>query len=105
MALNTYGKNVVLNTGMGGINKMSLHTDDPGSDGTAHELSGGAYARMAVEWAAAANGSRDIAAPVTFDIPVGDISVTAIGLWDDATYCGIAALQNMSRRYASSDSR
>lgn len=88
MALNTHGKNVVLNTGLGGIDRLSLHTGDPGSEGTGHELSGGAYARMPVQWAAAADGSRDMASPVTFDIPVGDVTVTTIGLWDGAAYCG-----------------
>lgn len=88
MALNIHGKNVLLNVGLGGIDTMSLHTGDPGSAGTDNELSGGPYARMPVEWAAASDGSRDIAAAVTFDIPTGDVTVTTIGLWDGEVFCG-----------------
>lgn len=88
MALNIAGKNLVLNEGLDGIDKMSLHTGEPGSAGTANEVSGTGYDRQAVTWAAASNGARNIAAEVTFVIPTGNITVSAVGLWAGSTYCG-----------------
>lgn len=88
MALNAMGKNVVLNEGLDGIDTLSLHTGAPESAGTANEVAGTGYARQAVTWAAASGGARDIAAEVTFAIPTGSITITAIGLWAGTSYCG-----------------
>src|SRR6266540_1695955 len=58
---------------------LGLHTT-LGSAGT--EVTGGspAYARKAITWNAAATGSKDITAAVTFDVPAGT-TVRAVQLW------------------------
>ena len=48
---------------------MSLHTGDPGTTG-ANEASGGTYARQAVTWGAATNGTAT-ADQVAFDVVAG----------------------------------
>ncbi len=61
---------------------LGLHTT-LGSAGT--EVTGGspAYARKAITWNAAATGSKDIAAAVTFDVPAG--TIVAVQLWSAST--------------------
>ena len=62
---------------------VSLHTADPGTTG-ASEATGGspAYARKALTWGAASNGTVT-AAEVTFDVPAG--TYTHFGLFGAAT--------------------
>jgi hypothetical protein len=62
---------------------LGLHTT-LGASGT--EVTGGspAYARKAITWNAAATGSKDIAAAVTFDVPAGT-TVRAVQLWSAST--------------------
>jgi len=62
---------------------LGLHTT-LGSAGT--EVTGGspAYARKAITWNAAATGSKDITAAVTFDVPTGT-TVRAVQLWSLST--------------------
>lgn len=65
------------------VDRLSLHTGDPGTSGTANEVSGGtpAYARKACVYAAASGGERLLNADVTFDIP-GSTSVQYVGKWN-----------------------
>lgn len=65
------------------VDRLSLHSGDPGSDGTANEITGGtpAYARKACVFDAAASGERLLNASVTFDVPTG-VSVMYVGQWD-----------------------
>lgn len=62
--------------------RLSLHSGDPGVDGTANELTGGtpAYARKACTYAAAASGERLLSSDVTFDVPASTVSW--VGKWD-----------------------
>jgi hypothetical protein len=62
---------------------LGLHTT-LGSAGT--EVTGGspAYARKAITWNAAATGSKDIAAAVTFDVPAST-TIRAVQLWSAST--------------------
>lgn len=64
------------------VDRLSLHTDDPGVDGTANEVTGGspAYARKACVYSAAASGERLLSGDVTFDVPAGAINY--VGKWD-----------------------
>jgi len=67
------------------ITYLSLHTADPGDDGTNAEVSGGspAYARVAGTINAAASSSRALNADVTFDVPA--CTVTYVGYWSAIT--------------------
>lgn len=71
------------------ITQVSLHSADPGTAGTANELSGGtpAYARQNITHAAAANGNRDSTAVIPFDIPPGG-AVAYVGYWAGANFRG-----------------
>jgi hypothetical protein len=65
------------------VDRLSLHTGDPGVDGTANEVAGGspAYARVACTFVAAASGERLLNTTVTFDVPAST-SVAYVGWWD-----------------------
>jgi hypothetical protein len=61
------------------VTHLGLHSGFPPSG--ANELVGGAYARLAVGWAAAAAGCVAITGvPKTFEAPAGS-TVRAVGLW------------------------
>jgi hypothetical protein len=85
MPLSDNGRNSSVNGLATACTHMSLHTADPGTTGAA-ELTGGtpAYARKAVTWAAAASGTRNLSAAVTFDVP-GGVSVSHFGVWAAVT--------------------
>ena len=65
------------------VDRLSLHSGDPGSAGTANEISGGspAYARKACTYDAARGALRRLNASVTFDVPAS-ASVQYVGKWD-----------------------
>lgn len=63
------------------ITHVSLHTDDPSTNG-ANEATGGSYARKALTWGASSGTEAD-ATQVTFDVPAG--TFTHFGLWDAST--------------------
>lgn len=67
----TTSKNIMLDALT--VNKLSLHSGNPGADGTANELAGGspAYARKAATYNAASGGERLLSANVVFDVPAG----------------------------------
>lgn len=75
--INTTGKNVMLDALGTACGYLALYTDAAGTT----EVSGGtpAYARKAVTWNSASNGSKTTNGDVTFDIPAGT-TVRAIGL-------------------------
>jgi hypothetical protein len=64
--------------------KVSLHTADPGENGS-NEVTGGspAYARQSITWNAAANGSMDDSNVPVFDVPAGT-TVSYVGFWNSA---------------------
>jgi hypothetical protein len=74
-------KSVLATAYMGDIDKVSLHSADPGSTG-ASEISGGspAYARVTPP-AATINGTGQGSFQVTFDVPAGT-TVAGAGLRD-----------------------
>jgi len=62
---------------------VSLHDDDPGETGE-NEASGASYARQAVTFAAASDGTSTSDTVVEFsDMPAG--TWTHVGLWDAAS--------------------
>lgn len=72
---------------------VSLHTADPTDAGTGAEVTGGSYARVAVQpadgnWtgASATDGNTDNAAAITFPAPTANWGVvTHFGIWDRLT--------------------
>ncbi len=79
-------KNVMLDAVAAQITRLALHTADPGAADTgSNEVSGGspAYARKAVAFSAAANGSMVPNADVVLDVPAGT-SVAWVSGWNTA---------------------
>jgi hypothetical protein len=66
------------------IERISLHTAEPNSSGS-NEISGGEYARKAVEWNNAASGAIDDKTNgIPFKIPK-TTTVKYVGYWSDAS--------------------
>jgi len=72
------------------IEDISLHTADPGTDGS-NEVTGGSYARVAVTWGAASGGVKSNSAQLVFNVPAGT-TITHVGGWDGSTFRGGGAL-------------
>jgi hypothetical protein len=81
-------KNLILDAS--DINTISLHSGDPGSAGTANEVTGGGYSRQSCTFASAASGEKALSADVTFATPANQ-SVTHIGFWASSTFRTSAA--------------
>jgi hypothetical protein len=83
--LTNSGKNALLDGFVAGAGYASLHTSDPGTNGTA-EVTGGspAYARKAITWGSPASGEVTSAAGITFDVP-GTTTISYLGYWTAAT--------------------
>ena len=73
------------------VNKLSLHTDNPGLAGTANEYSGGGYEKRDATFNAAANGKRQLSANVMFS-GTPDETVSWLGLWSNTTFRGAIEL-------------
>lgn len=93
MALNNNG----LNAQVGGLTAVagyaSLHTAEPNTSGS-NEVSGGAYAREAITWAAASGGTAVSDAEIVFDVPTST-TITHLGYWSavsGGTFYGSRAL-------------
>jgi len=74
-------KNVMLDSLV--VDRLSLHSGDPGVDGLANEITGGvpAYARVVCVYNAAATGDRLLSVDVSFDVPA-TATVMYVGKWD-----------------------
>lgn len=94
MALNTNGRNAMLQGGLGNaVTHVSLHTGAPGDAGS-NEIPVGVYARQVVVWTAVAAGKRSNSAPITFTVPAGS-EVLYIGFWGSlaaGTFFGFSPL-------------
>lgn len=84
MAINTAGKNLMLDTFKAQIGFLSLHTAYPATTG--NEITGGApaYARKAITWPAATSGAITASSAPVFDVPAGT-TVAAVGFFSAAT--------------------
>lgn len=81
----TAGKNAML-SGLT-ITDVSLHTGDPGSAGTANEVSGNGYTRLTPTFASPSGGERALSTALDFDGPAnGD--ATWFAIWDSSTFLG-----------------
>ena len=89
MYYTTLAKNTMLNALT--INRMSLHTGNPGTDGTANVYSGGGYTYQAATFATAFDGKRQLSAAVVFQGTPSD-TVAWVGFWNSNTFRGAAAL-------------
>jgi len=83
MSLTTAGKNTALNGLTATTFRISLHTSNPGDNGSTAEASGNGYARQTVTLGAAAGGSRALTNTPTFDL--GAASYSHYGIWADTT--------------------
>lgn len=82
MAWSIAGRNARAEATAGLIVEVSLHTDDPGADGTANEVSGGGYSRQSPQFGSASDGTVGLTEPMEFSGP-GETSVEYAGLWGD----------------------
>jgi hypothetical protein len=83
MALNTGGKNLMLNGLTAAATHVSLHTADPGATGTS-EVSGSPYTRELADWAAASGGTAVNDGAIVFDVP-SLTTIAFIGYWSAGT--------------------
>lgn len=83
--LSPNGKNALLAGLKSAVTHISLHSSDPGSNGTS-EISGGtpAYARQAVSFGDPAAGSMATTASMTFNVPAS-ATVAYVGYWSAST--------------------
>lgn len=77
-------RHVMLDAAVADASYLSLHSADPGTDGS-NELSGGspAYARQQGTFGAASGGQRLLSSDLTFDVPAS--TVAWVGLWTAAS--------------------
>lgn len=88
--LNAAGLDRLLAAGLDAIDKLTLHSDAPGVDGTGNVVSAAA---VACTWGAAESDGgtgrqRRLAAAVEFTGATPTTTVAYIGLWDDTVFCG-----------------
>jgi len=83
MALQTAALNAAVDAIVALTGFASIHTADPGGTG-ASEVSGGGYARQAVTWTAASNGSRSANATLAFSA-AASTAANFVGLWSAVT--------------------
>lgn len=87
------GANAMLDALGAAARLASLHEDDPGSTGAA-EVSGGAYARQPIQWAASRRAIKATAGALAFDIPAG-ATLRFLGYWTaDGTFLGSRPLRD-----------
>lgn len=101
MGLNSAGLNLQVAGLTAAATHVSLHTASPGTDGD-NEVSGGAYTRESVSWAAASSGSAATDANIVFDVPTG-VTITHLGYWSASsggTFYGWRSL-NASQAFSS----
>lgn len=89
-ALNAAGLDLLLTAGLDAFDKLTLHSDAPGVDGTANVVSA---APVTCTWDTAESDGgtgrqRTLAAAVEFTGATPTTAVAYIGLWDDTVYLG-----------------
>lgn len=89
MPFATAAKNTMLDSIT--VDKLSLHSGDPGAAGANNEISGGSYARVAATFDAASGGERALNSDVSF-VCTALTAVSYVGFWDNTTFRGSAAL-------------
>lgn len=87
------GKNLMLSGFTGTAAYVSLHTDDPSTNG-ANEVAGGSYARKSASWGSPANATVTNSGNIVFDVPAST-TIKFIGYWSassSGTFYGSRAL-------------
>lgn len=87
------GKNLMLSGFTGTATYVSLHTDDPSTNG-ANEVTGGTYARKSAGWGSPSNGAVTNAGDIVFNVPAST-TIKFIGYWSASsggTFYGSRAL-------------
>lgn len=72
---------------------ISLHTSDPGEDGTENEVTDSAYARQAISMAVTVGPLASNDTVVTFPAAAEGFTVTHVILWGDSTPLDIQQLR------------
>ncbi len=82
--------------------QLSLHTADPGEDGTANEVTGGSYAKQAITFGAASAGVSSMSNSPSFtNMPA--CTVSHIAIWDQGTNCLFKGALSASKTVNSGD--
>jgi len=87
------GKNLMLSGFTGTATYVSLHTDDPSTNG-ANEVTGGTYARQSAAWGSPSNGAVSNASNIVLNVPAST-TIKFIGYWSASsggTFYGSRAL-------------
>lgn len=84
MAAHARALNLAADAIAGAIVEVSLHSGAPGTEGTANELSGGGYDRVAADWSAASGGTAALSGTFQFSGPASSSADNAqyIGFWN-----------------------
>ncbi len=93
MSLQDNALNIMLDAFGTAAAYVSLHTDNPSTNG-ANEVSNGTYARQESNWDAADAGNLTNDAPIVFDVP-GSTTIKFLGYWSadtGGTFYGSRAL-------------
>src|SRR5690554_6745232 len=70
---------------------VSLHTSNPGNDGS-NEVSGGDYTRVEASWSSASGGLAGITQNLVYQVPAGN-EITHLGMWNsDGNWAASAQL-------------
>jgi hypothetical protein len=83
MALTDGALDAMLDAFAGVAGYVSLHTDNPSTNG-ANEVTGGSYTREVTPWDSASAGTLTTDSSIVFDVPSGT-TIQFIGYWSAAT--------------------
>jgi hypothetical protein len=83
MALVSAGLNAMLSGLTSVASHVSLHTADPGTDGS-NEVTGGTYSRELADWDAPDAGTVTNDGAIVFDVP-SSTTITHVGYWSAGT--------------------
>jgi hypothetical protein len=82
--------------------QLSLHTADPGEDGTSNEVVGGSYAKQAITFGAASAGVSSMSNSPSFtNMPA--VTVSHIAIWDQGSNCLFKGALSASKTVNSGD--
>lgn len=92
----TTAKNTML--GALTVNRLKLHTGNPGADGTANEYSGGGYVYQSATFGTAADGKRTLSSAVAFSgTPLDEVSW--VSFWSTVTFRGAKEITDAPKAF------
>lgn len=82
--------------------QLSLHTADPGEDGSSSEVTGGSYARQTITFGAASGGVSSMSNSPSFtNMP--SCTVSHVAIWDNLSNCLFKGALSASKTVNSGD--